>query len=195
MPEFSIDVTHEVPRDAVRRQLPHLKPPLRLVAEDVLAETSRIDFIALDPSGDLVLLLVGQEGDDAALFTRALAHSAWIRARLPDWRQLAPELGLAESARVRAILLCPSFRPETLAAAAGLENAVQLVLCCSVRTGSETRIVFEDLTGPGHEGPVAGPAPPRPAPPASQKREPTTFRSGLSDDELELTAAERSEFL
>lgn len=193
MPDFSIDVSDEVSAEAVRRQLPLLKPPLRLVAEGLLAETSHVDFVALDPSGHVVLLLVGEEGGDASLLTRALAHSAWVRARLENWRQLAPELGLAHDPTVRAMLLCPSFRPETLAAAEALGDAVQLVLCCSVRTGSESRLVFENLTGPRHEAPPR-PVPPKPSPSSSQKQEPTIFRSGLSDDELELTVAERNEF-
>ena len=117
MPDFSIDVSHEVSREAVREQLPHLRPPLRLLAEELLAEESTIDFVTVDPAGHVALLLLGKEGEDASLLTRGLAHRAWVKARLEDWRQLAPDLGLAADANVSAVLLCPSFRPETLTAA------------------------------------------------------------------------------
>ena len=82
MPDFSIDVSHEVSREAVREQLPHLRPPLRLLAEELLAEESTIDFVTVDPAGHVALLLLGEEGEDASLLTRGLAHRAWVKARL-----------------------------------------------------------------------------------------------------------------
>jgi len=194
LPDFSIDVSHEVSREAVREQLPHLRPPLRLLAEELLAEESTIDFVTVDPAGHVALLLLGKEGEDASLLTRGLAHRAWVKARLEDWRQLAPDLGLAADANVSAVLLCPSFRPETLTAAEALGDAVQLVLCCSVHSGGgDSRVVFETLTGPA-PGPAA--RGPRTAPSAVSARrpEPTSFRSGLTEADLQLTADERLEF-
>ena len=43
--------------------------------------------------------------------------TVWVEARLRDWRQLAPGLGLRPEAGVRVWLLAPRFRTESLAAA------------------------------------------------------------------------------
>lgn len=201
MADLSIEVAHRVARDEVSRQLPQLNPPLRLVAEDWLAENHRIDFVTLDPDGHVVLVLQGCDGEDAALLVRALAHRAWVEARLNDWRQLAPQLGIAEQATVRSVLLCPSFLPETLAAAETLEGAVELVLVCTIRFGAVQRVVFEPLTEPttprATGRPAATTAPPvaktdpTEAGPAS---DPTPFRSGLTEADLGLLPEDLSEF-
>lgn len=198
VPDFSIEVSHEISKDDVRQQLPHLRPPLRLVAEDWLAASTVIDFVTLDPAGDIALILIGEAGDDAALLTRAIAHRSWVAARLGNWRQLAPELGIAADGQVRAVLLCPSFAPETLAAAEALEGAVQLVLCCSIGSGDERRLLFEALSEPLPGRASSTPATAvvsRAAPRGRQLRvDVAPFRSGLTEEDLNLTAEEIGEF-
>jgi hypothetical protein len=198
--DFSIEIAHRISRDDVSRQLPQLSPPLRLVAKDWLAESHRIDFVTLDPEGHVVLVLQGSDGEDTALLVRALAHRAWVKARLDDWRQLAPQLGIAPQAMVRCVLLCPSFLPETVAAAETLEGAVQLVLGCTICLGTDQRVVFEALTEPtaprAPKRPAATAAPPETSPTeADPGPDPTPFRSGLTEADLGLLPEDLREFV
>jgi hypothetical protein len=87
-----------------------------------LGANARIDFVAVEPPGRVVLILVGEDGEDLELIGRALAQRAWVEPRLRDWIQLGPNLGLMPNAGVRAILLCPAFRAETLAAIASAHS-------------------------------------------------------------------------
>ena len=206
MPDFSSETRHTISKDEVRRQLPHLHPPLRLLGEDWLAASTTIDFLAVDPAGDVTLLLVGEAGEDPALLTRALAHRSWVAARLGNWRQLAPDAGIAADAQVRAVLLCPSFAAETLAAAESLEGAIQPVLCGGIESNGELHPASESLaeaqrepqpeaqreTPPG--GPSTLPAArttPRGRPPRVKT---LPFRCGLTEEELDLTPEEVREF-
>ncbi len=233
MPDFSSENRHRISKDEIRQQLPHLHPPLRLLGEDWLAASTTIDFVTLDPEGDVTLLLVGEAGEDPALLTQALAHRSWVAARLENWRQLAPDAGIATHAQVRAVLLCPSFAPETLAAAESLGGAIVPVRCRGIKSKGEFHAVFESLgdspperpehrsTGRAPEGPPAARAPAVPpaarapeAPPAARTpavspaaRAPESpprgkprrfrtlpFRSGLTEEDLDLTPEEAQEF-
>ena len=107
-------------RAVLRRSHGALDPSLRILAEDLLGAGSNIDLVAADAAGRVALILIGDEGGDRELFTRAIAQRAWVTARLRDWTQLAPSLGLDIDAPVRLSLLCPSYAAETLAAAAAL---------------------------------------------------------------------------
>ena len=114
--------------EGLRTRLCEVVPGLRLIAEGVLGADSRIDFVGVEPTGRVVLILVGEEGDDLELIGRAVAQRAWVEPRIRDWIQLAPNLGMRPGAGVRTVLLCPSFRHETEAAAAALgDQAVSLV--------------------------------------------------------------------
>ncbi len=73
-------------------RLTELIPGARLLAERVLGADSRIDFIVAEPSGRVILVLVGEEGQDLELIGRGLAQRAWVEARLRDCLQLAPNL-------------------------------------------------------------------------------------------------------
>ena len=64
MPDLSSKTRQTLSRDEIRRQLPHLATPLRLLGEDWLAASKTIDFVTLDPKGDVTLLLVGEAGED-----------------------------------------------------------------------------------------------------------------------------------
>jgi hypothetical protein len=112
--------------DALLARLPER---LEGVARDVLGLDARIDVVALDRRGQVVLVLAAVEGEDRARFTDALAQRAWVAARLPDWAQLAPERRIAPELGVRVLLVGGPFDPRTRAAAASLgpDGGVQLV--------------------------------------------------------------------
>ncbi len=198
MPEPSITGAPPVPELAVvpapdRRELvgrlaarlPELVPGLRVVAREILgAGDARIDLVAAEPSGRALLLLVGEAGDDLALVGPWLAQRAWLEARLDDWLQLAPELGLRPEAGVGGMLLCPDFAPETLAAVGALGDAgPALVGYRCVRNGGAVDPVLEVVLGDRSR-----PSGPRATP------EPSPFRSGLSEAELGISPDERAEF-
>jgi len=175
------------PREELQRQLlprlPDVVPGMRLLARDLLAAEGRIDFVVLEPTGRVVLILVSSEEDDLELVGSALAHRAWIEPRLTDWLQLAPGLGVRPDRGVGALLLCHSVRPETLAAAASLGGALSLARyrCVKNETGVETLVELEWLPEP-------------PAGPVGIVSETPPFRTGLSDADLDLSDAERQEF-
>jgi len=169
----------------VRARAGALWPALRVVAEDVLGADASIDWVALEPGGRAVVALVGEAGQDLELVARALAQRAWLEPRLRDWLQLAPRIGIRPEAGVRALLICPSFRGEALAAARSLgADVLSLAIYRCVRDGAGVSVLLEPVAvAPGT--PESAEAPP-PAP------EP--FRTGLTDLDLGLTADERQEF-
>jgi hypothetical protein len=200
-------------RDALRRARA-FDPPLRILAEDVLGADSRIDFVAVDPVGRVVLVLIGDEGEDGEVLTRALANRAWVRPRLRDWLQLGPTLEISANAPVVAAVLCPFFSPATRTAADDLgPEIVQLSSCRSVRSGAVSTVLLERLSAPpplelapappvastdplpSDPAPVFSPSPGPPAPDAPREaRAGSQFRSGLSEEDLGLTAEESREF-
>jgi len=172
--------------ERLRPLLGGLVPSLYLVAEGVLGGDATIDFVGVEPTGRVVLVLVGDAGDDLELIGRALAQRAWVEPRIHDWIQLAPNLGMRPGAGVRAVLLCPSFRAETAAAACSVgAEVVSLARYHCFRRGAEFEILLEPLpqnTRQQATGPIPEPA----AVPS--------FRTGLTDEDLGLTADERAEF-
>ena len=191
LPDLSL--TAPPPRAELLRQLgsrlTELIPGARLLAERVLGADSRIDFVATEPSGRVVLVIVGEEGQDLELVGRGLAQRAWIEARLRDWLQLAPNLGIRPEAGTKVWLLCPSVRPESVAAASqvGSDSLAWAVYRC-VRNGSRVETLIEIPSAP----PTTPEAPARAS--AQPAADGTGFRTGLSDTDLGLTAAESSEF-
>jgi hypothetical protein len=181
-----------------------MQPPLRVLAENVLAEGSRIDLVARDALGDLIVVMIGRVGEDLEHFTRVLAHRAWVEQRVPDWLQLAPELEL--SSNVHALLVCPEFQPETTAAARSALPPVQLSIYRDLQATSGV-LLLEPVRYPPSEkaGPRAASTPrsahgvfePAGRPDAAgQELEPpqSEFRSGLSEADLQITPEERREF-
>ncbi len=186
MPDLTI--TRAPHRKELLRQLrPRIHaaaPELRLIARDLLGAGAPIDFVAVDPSGGVTLLLVGEAGEDLELVARGLAQHAWVTPRVRDWLQLAPELGARPEAGVRVILLCPDFSAESRGAAEALGDAAPALwtyLC--VRDGASTDALIAPVESPVPSTGPASDAPPTP-----------TFRPGLSDADLGLSAAERNEF-
>ena len=187
--------TSAILRRSLRRQLEQMQPPLRTFAENILADGSRIDLVARDPLGGIVVVLIADAGQDLEIFTRALAHRSWVQQRVPDWNQLAPELNL--SSTVHALVLCPEFRPETIAAARSIEPPVQLSLYRNLQ-GVSGPLLLEPLRVTVEPETRAQP------PPAATRgvadsssapvARPSEFRSGLSESDLQITPEERSEF-
>ena len=170
-------------RQSVRAALGSLAPSLHVLAEDLLGERTKIDLVGVEPGGRAVLVLVGQAGEDAALVTRALAQRAWVEARVGDWLKLAPGLEFRVPASVRAILLCPAFDPETVAAATSLgPEVIELATYRQLPNGGQSSLLLERVTRP--ESPLDASATPGHAP----------FRSGLTESDLNLTPEEVSEF-
>jgi hypothetical protein len=182
-------------RRALRRQPERLEPGLRVLAEEVLADEARIDVVALDAGSRLVVVVLGDPGEDLALLGRALAQRSWVAARVRDWQQLAPSLGLDPELPVRAIAVCSAFGRETLSAAQSLGRLVELARAWSVRDGSHTSLLIEYVL----PGPAAGaPSPLRPAGAGAVGPHPvplpSAFRSGLSPEDLRLRPEEVREF-
>jgi hypothetical protein len=172
-------------RRAVLRALTRPQQGLRILVEDVLGQVSRIDAVAQDASGHIVVILIATGPDDSSLLTRTLASRAWLAARIGDWSKLAPALQIRADARVRALMVSPRLGEETRSAVASLP--IGFVECRTfrpVRLGPELDVVLDETerstipttTAP----PVIGPTP--------------RFRSGLTDRDLGLSAEEREIF-
>jgi hypothetical protein len=166
----------------LRPRLGEIIPSLHLIAESLLGADSLIDFVGVEPSGRVVVILVGAEGEDLELVGRALAQRAWVEPRVRDWIKLAPNLGIRPGAGVRVVLLCASFHAETQAAAAALgADTLHLARYRCLRNGSALEIMLEPSSR-------ATPTPPsRPAP-----TDLPPFRTGLTDDDLASTAHEKN---
>jgi hypothetical protein len=162
-----------------------LWPAQRVIAEDVLGAETRIDWVALEPGGRACAVLVGGPGDDLDLIARALAQRAWLGPRVRDWLQIAPRMGLRPEAGVRALLLCPEFRSEALAAASALgPDVFSLASYRCVRHASGVAVLLEAIRTGGATADAVEAEPQAPEP----------FRTGLSDLDLGLTPDERREF-
>jgi hypothetical protein len=165
-------------------------PALRVFAEDLLGADGTIDLVGVDEAGRVVVVLIGDEGQDRETVTRALAQRAWVRPRLSDWLQLAPSLPFAADAPVVALLLCPSFSSETVAAAADLgPDRIELASLRCVRNGANATVLVDRLTAAGDPRETGS----APRPPSGGDRS-TRFRSGLSEADLGLTPEEISDF-
>jgi len=173
----------------VREALGELGASLRILAQDVLGADARIDLVAADPEGRVTLVLWTTGDEDLALTALGLAQRAWVAARLPDWIQLAPQLGLQAEAPVRVLLLAPDFSPTAVAAvrAADPEDIDLLRFRCfrGPSNGGRVSVVLEPVRLAGASRPARAPRRPGSPPPAAR------FRSGLSDADLDLTPDER----
>ena len=172
--------------EGLRTRLSEVVPALQLIAEGVLGANSSIDFVGVEPTGRVVLILVGEKDDDLELIALAIAQRAWVEPRIRDWIQLAPNLGLRPGAGVRVVLLCPSFRHETEAAAAALgDQTVSLVRYRYLLNGGNLEIFIEPI-----DRKVALESTPSKA----DRSGLPAFRTGLNHEDLGLTAEEYVEF-
>lgn len=194
MPEIAL--TPPPPRSELLRQVSgHIRdlvPRGQLLAVGIQGAESPIDFVVLEPGGSLVLVLVADPGHDLEQVGLALAQRAWVEARLHDWLQLAPDLGVRPEAGVRVCLLCASLRPETLAAARPLGTGVlELAIYRCIRTREGAGLLVERLERPAAAMPQA-PAVEPTAEPAETPVPLPSFRTGLRDIDLGITAEERA---
>jgi hypothetical protein len=140
--------------EAIRHRGANLQPALRILAEELLGAGSTIDLVAVDAEGGLVLVLIGESGEDLELFTLGIAQRAWVTARVRDWLQLAPTLAIRPEAPVKLSLLAPFFRPETVAAAGTLgPGTVELSTYRWIQNGAAAGVLIEPLATPEERAP------------------------------------------
>jgi hypothetical protein len=165
-------------RRELRSRLGQLGVSLQILAEGLLGEDDRsIDWIALEPSGRVWIVLLDPDGDDEGLLARGLAQRAWVAARLGDWTQLAPGLAARADVRPRVLLLAPSFTRSVRVAAR--EADAEGIRLARYRwrmgpRGAEFQLEALEL-------PAATPD----VEPATPRRVASVFRSKLRDDDFE----------
>jgi len=191
LPEVTL--TESPPRPELLRQLSarlgELIPGGRVLAERILGAESPIDLVVLEPTGRVALVMVGADGEDLELVGRGLAQRAWVQARLGDWLQLAPHLGVRPEAGVKVWVICPGIRPEAVAAAAQLgPDAFGMAVYRCVHNGSSVETLVEAISG----GPPPRATPPPPT--TAHAIEAPAFRTSLTDADLGLTTEEIREF-
>jgi hypothetical protein len=147
---------------------------LEIVADQILGLESRIDLLARDGAGQVVLVLLAGAGEDLLRLGDALAQRSWATPRVRDWAKLAPGLGLRADLGVRTLLLAPTFDARTLAAALSL--GPELIELCSYRCDAGALGVSVSLARPlGHEAEGRERPSTRPT---------STFRTGLRPEDL-----------
>ncbi|MFP8876410.1 MAG: hypothetical protein VCB99_05765 [Myxococcota bacterium] len=183
-------------------------PGWRPLAEGLLGAESRIDFVGLEPGGRVVIVLVGEAGEDLELVSQGLAQAEWVKSRLGDWLQLAPELPIRSETGVRAQLLCPSYRAQARAAARALGSSrIGLATYRWVENGSRSEPLVEILLDDEDESeapqepaaihpdlPRDAANRPEPQPDTPRDDALPSFRSNLVDEDLGLTPEELAEF-
>jgi len=172
-------------RERVRARMAEFGGALRVLAENLLGADAAIDWVAVDAQGQVALVLLGLPGQELELIATGIAQRAWVGARLKDWLQLAPNLGLRPEAKVRLLLLGAAFDGTARQAASALGDAVELWTYRCLRDGGAGVDIFLERIPPGaHRSSLRSQAPPAAS----------TFRSDLSDAKLGLSPAERAEF-
>lgn len=167
-------------RRALRNALGAVVPGWQPLAQDVLGADARIDWVGRDGDGRCAIALIGRAGEDLALVAQGLAQRDWVAARVADWAQLAPQAGLRAGAEVVTVLLAPSFQPAALAAArAAAGPALRLAVLRFVENGAGIAPLIEPIADPRDPDSPLGR---------------TSFRSGLTPADLDLTPEERAEF-
>jgi len=157
----------------LRSLLPRLTDPLEIVAEQILGLDSRIDFVAKDRRGQVVLVSLADRGSDLRALADSLAQRSWVEPRVGDWLKLAPQLGLRPELGVRVLLLASHLDPRTIAAARSVEGPViDLGLCRPIPNGAGIEIWVDLLDTPP-------PAPITVTRPAASR-----FRTGLHPEDF-----------
>jgi hypothetical protein len=159
-------------RRAIAPRLGQLGTPLELIAEDVLGEEDGvIDWVAAAPDGRAFVVLVANRTGDAALLQAGLVQRAWVEARIPDWRKLAPTLAVREEPPARVLLIARDFDRATRIAAR--EAAGAAIVLARWRLAGTTGEVDLERVLPECRAARDLPAPARQAASA--------FRTGLRD--------------
>ena len=169
-------------RAALCAQLAELAPGARALASELGAAESAIDLLLAGPDGEAIAIDFAEPGRELEALARAQAPLHWLRARIPDWRKLAPELPLRPAQPARALLLVQRIGEELRAAAAGLA-AVELREFAAIQTPEGVRLLLLGPAAPASPGPREQPAEPLPG-----------LRSSLGDSDLGLTPEEHAAF-
>ncbi len=183
-------------RERLRRALPGLEPGLRVLAEGLPAQGGSIDLLGVDADGRLVLVFVAEDRGEAdapaALgLARALGTRAWVRAEMPGWLQLVPDLEVGRHTEVRCLLLARALSPTVRAAVDALpEGWIEPLIYRPFAHRGDEFLLLEQLSPPSPpavrvtQGGPAAPAEqarpgdetePRPGPPLPP------LRSGLTE--------------
>jgi hypothetical protein len=101
-------------------EVERLERGLRLVAEDFLGLDTRVQALAADPEGCLVVVLAPPPGRELEAVADALAQLEFLTPRVADWLKLAPDLPLDPAAGARALLVAEAPGARAVAAAAAL---------------------------------------------------------------------------
>ena len=173
-------------RRELRSRLGELTGPLQILAENLLGEEDcRIDWVAVEPSGRLWIVLLDADGSDETLLLRGLVQRAWVQARLGDWLQLAPSLPARTDTRPRLLLLAPGFsRGVRIAAREADEHGIRLARFGWSRSPGGERLAIEALAAPAHPPGLAKATEPTGSPErAGSGAAPvgSSFQSGLSE--------------
>ena len=166
MPESDLRYVAALPRPELRNALRRAQafdPPLRILAEDVLGADSSIDFVAVDPDGRVILVLIGEDGEDRELLTRAIAQRAWVRPRIRDeiWLKLWGNLSfnpvsvltqgtladIAEDGETRAVVHAMMVEAQAVGEALGVEFAVDVEarIEMGAKVGAHRSSMLQDL--------------------------------------------------
>ncbi|MEM7412473.1 MAG: hypothetical protein AAF430_19745 [Myxococcota bacterium] len=183
-------------RRAIERALSQLESTWTPLAAQVLAADHRIDWVGHDGRGRLVLVLCATESDTLPLIGQALAHQAWLFARIADWAQLVPAAGLRSEAGITSWLIAPEHTDAARSASHSVASqGIRLAEVRFAQNGSGLVALLEALGAPRSAAApeVAGPA--EDAPPGHEPAgSDSPFRTGLSAEDLGLSAEEYAEF-
>ncbi len=182
---------------SVAKRLPEVLPGFRTLAQGWRADRSRIDLLG-SAGGDAIVVGFASPGRELETLGRLLAQIQWSRPRLGDWLQLAPELGFAADAPVRALLVGPELGPEVLAAIDALPPGLVRPIHARWVGGDVWLEVAHEATPAWIESPDATRPPgelpaPLETPPEAAPSGPSPFRTGLTDADLGLSPAEMAE--
>jgi hypothetical protein len=182
---------------AVGAELHQVVPGWRWIAQELLAQDSRIDLFGVDEDAAAVIVGVGAAPRELELLGRLLAWRHWLTPRLPDWLKLAPALGVRPDRPIRAVLVChePGIELCTAVESLGL-SWLQLVRRRGDEGGRrapgarlERLVARPEDTGLPRSGNGAVQRAP-----VVESAPQAAFRTGLTDADLGLSPDERAEF-
>ncbi len=174
----------------IRRELERLEPGLRVLAEDVLAHRSRIDFVASDAHKGAIAVVVAEPEAGSHVLATALAHRSWLLDHVSDWLKFAPELAIDASAPIRVWVIAADFEPELIAAAGALPDGwIEFWRALDGARGAAPHCSLLAVPIPHRNGTLR-----RPGLQSDGKLAASRFRSGLTARDLGLTDEEVAQF-
>lgn len=167
--EWPGPIDEAVLRRAVRLALRGTEPAWRIVAEDFLAASSRIDLLAVGEAGELIAIRIASPDPadgGTRLLAQGLADLAWLAARASDLARFAPDQGLSAVAPPRAVLIGNAFDQEVETALQAIAHGlgpgrVEALRLRPVRHQAQLTVLLERSGRPAP--PASEPEPGRPA--------------------------------